>query len=47
MFCREMLVWVVVGIRLIGAPTVGPDLCRAQQLPPGAQDDAEGLVVEN
>jgi len=47
MFHREMLVWVIVGIRLVGAPTVGPDLCRAQQLPADAQDDAEGLFVED
>lgn len=39
--------WVVGGIGLIGAPAVGPDLGRPQQLPTRAQDDTEGLVVEN
>ena len=47
MFDREMLVRVVSGIRLVGAPTVGPDPCGAQQLSAGAQDDTEGLVVED
>src|SRR5882762_8301967 len=47
MFHREMLVWVIIGIRLVGAPTVGPYLCRAQQLPADAQDDTERLVVQD
>jgi hypothetical protein len=47
MFHGEMPVWGVGGIRLVGAPTVGPDPCRAQQLPAGAQDDAEGFVFED
>ena len=42
-----MLVWVVGGIHLVGAPAVSPDLGGTQQLPAGAQDDTEGLVVEN
>jgi hypothetical protein len=47
MFDREMPVRMVVGVRLVGTPTVGPDLCRAQQLAAGAQNDAEGLIVKN
>jgi hypothetical protein len=47
MLYREMLVGVVIAVRLVRAPAVGPDLGRAQQLPASAQDDTEGLVVEN
>jgi hypothetical protein len=47
MLDREMLVRVVRGIRFVSAPTVGPNPCRAQQLPTGAQDDTERLVVED
>ena len=43
----EMLVRMVGAVRLVRAPTVGPDLCRAQQLPASAQDDSERLVVED
>jgi hypothetical protein len=38
---------VVIAVRLVRAPTVGPDLGRAEELPAGAQDDSEWLVVEN
>jgi len=47
MLYREVLVGVIGGIHLVGAPTVGPDSCRAQQLAAGAQDDTEGLFVQN
>ena len=47
MFYGEMLVGMVAGIRLIGAPAVGPNPSRTQQLPTRTQDDTEGLVVEN
>jgi hypothetical protein len=47
MFYREMLVWVVGGVGLVGAPAVGPDFGRTQQLPACPQDDTDGLVVEN
>jgi hypothetical protein len=42
-----MLVRVVGGIHLVGAPTIGPDLGRTQQLPASAQYDTEGFVIEN
>jgi hypothetical protein len=47
MFHRKMLVGMVGGIRLVGAPAVRPDLGRTQQLPACAQDDSDGLVIED
>jgi len=47
MFDRQMLVGVVIGPRFVGAPTIGPDFGRAQQLAASAQDDSEGLIIEN
>ena len=44
---RQMPMRMVVPIRLVGAPTVGPDPRRAEQLPARAQDDTEGLFVED
>jgi hypothetical protein len=47
MLHREVLVWMIGGIRLVGAPTIGPNLGRVQQLPAGSQDDTEGFVFED
>jgi hypothetical protein len=47
MLHREMLVWMIGGIRLVGAPTVGPDLCGVKHLATGAQYDTEGFVFEH
>jgi hypothetical protein len=47
MLYRQMLVRVVGGIHLVSAPTVSPDPRRAEQLPADAQDDPEGLFVED
>jgi len=44
---RQMPMRMVVPIGLVGAPTVRPDPRRAEQLPARAQDDTEGLFVED
>jgi len=47
MFDRKVLVWMIHGIRLVGAPAVGPNPGRAEQLLASAQDDTKWLFVEN
>jgi len=44
---RQVPVRVVLRLRLVGAPAVRPDLRWPEQLPTGAQYDAERLIVEN
>jgi len=47
MLHREVLMGMIGGIRLVGAPTVGPDFCRVQDLLAGAQDDTDRLIFED
>jgi hypothetical protein len=40
-----MAMYVITGLRFIGAPAVGPDPRRAQYLPTRAENDSNRFVV--
>jgi len=43
----EMLMRVICGFGVVGAPTIRPDLRWPKQLTARPKDDADRLVVEN